>query len=148
MKKSTILALVIVYIVSFLVVGLLGIAIRGYDPIIYVDDIAISDPDNGAYMKKGTPSEGYDYWYTSVVHDDHVSLRIKATVLPENTTYPNIDFEVETNRNYTFTVEEGIYGIVNFHDLEVADPVTCRIVVKSTDGKKLQRNVGITCMYI
>ena len=148
MKKSTILALVIVYIVSFLVVGLLGIAIRGYDPIIYVNDIEVSDPDNGAYMKKGTPSEGYDYWYTSVIHEDHISLRIKAKVMPENTTYPNLDFEVEMNENYTFTTEEGIYGVVNFHDLVPADPVTCRIVIKSTDGKKFQKTVGITCMYL
>lgn len=148
MKKSTILALVIVYIVSFLVVGLLGIAIRGYDPIIYVNDIEVSDPDNGAYMKKGNPTEGYDYWYTSVIHEDHISLRIKAKVMPENTTYPNLDFEVEMNDNYTFTTEEGIYGVVNFHDLAPADPVTCRIVIKSTDGKKFQKTVGITCMYI
>ena len=148
MKKSTILALVIVYIVSFLVVGLLGIAIRGYDPIIYVNDIEVSDPDNGAYMKKGTPSEGYDYWYTSVIHEDHISLRIKAKVMPENTTYPNLDFEVEMNENYTFTTEEGIYGVVNFHDLVPADPVTCLIVIKSTDGKKFQKTVGITCMYL
>lgn len=148
MKKSTILALVIVYIVSFLVVGLLGIAIRGYDPIIYVDDIVVSDPDNGAYMKKGDPGEGYDYWYKSIIHEDHVSLRIKATVLPENTTYPNLDFEVEENSYYTFTTEEGKYGIVNFHDLNPADPVTCRIVIKSTDGKKLQKTVGIICAYM
>lgn len=147
MKKSTILALVIVYIVSFLVVGLLGIAIRGYDPIIYVDDIVVSDPDNGAYMEKGNPREGYDYWYKSIIHEDHVSLRIKATVLPENTTYPNIDFEVEQNSYYSFSVEEGVYGVVNFHDLVISTPYTCRIVIKSTDGKKLQRTVGIVCMY-
>ena len=128
MKKSTILALVIVYIVSFLVVGLLGIAIKGYNPIIYVDDIVVTDPDNSAYMKPGTPSEGYDYWYKSIIHEDHISLRIKATAFPENTTYPNLDFEVEEDEKYTFTTTEGKYGIINFHDLDFGIPKTCRIV--------------------
>lgn len=148
MKKSTILALVIVYIVSFLVVGILGIAIRGYDPIVYVSDIVVTDPDNGAYMTQGTASEGYDYWYRSVIHEDHVSLRIKATAVPENATYTNLDFEVEEKSYYTFNEVEGTYGIVNFYGLDAGTPVTCRIVIKSTDGKKLQKTVGIICMYI
>ncbi len=148
MKKSTILALVIVYIVSFLVVGLLGIAIKGYNPIIYVDDIVVSDPDNGAFMKYRGQFENFDYYYTSVITENHATMRIMAQAKPENTNYPNLDFEVENDENYEFKIEEGKYGIVSFQNLIKGTPVTCRITIKSTDGKKLQKVVGITCGYM
>ena len=115
--------------------------------VVYVDDIIITDPDNGEKMTAGTPGPGYDYWYKARPSTTSYTVRIKASVLPENTTYPNVDFEVEEKSYYTFESQEGCYGVINFHDLEYGDPVTCRIVVKSTDGKKLQKVIGIACMY-
>ena len=42
MKKSTILILVIVYIVSFFLIGLLGQAVRAYDTVVYPSSIVIN----------------------------------------------------------------------------------------------------------
>ena len=68
MKKSTILLLAVVYIVSFFVIGLLGHSIRNYNPEIYPESIEIVDPDNRTTMTRDTkdPDTGellYDYYF-------------------------------------------------------------------------------------
>ena len=57
MKKSTILLLVVVYIVSFFVIGLLGHSIRNYNPEIYPESIEVMDPDNKTTMSKDVKDE-------------------------------------------------------------------------------------------
>ena len=68
MKKSTILLLVLVYIVSFFVIGLLGHSIRNYNPEVYPESIEIIDPDNRTIVSKDTtdPDTGellYNYYF-------------------------------------------------------------------------------------
>lgn len=145
MKKSLIITLVAIYAVAFLVVGFLGRAVKGYDPVIYVEDILVSDPDNGRFMKQGMAAN-YDYWYTVRTAQDEITVRVKATVYPDLTTYPTVDFDVPADSNYEFTQQEGIFGVIRFHDMKEAEYVVCTFRVVSTDGKKLSKSVGIACL--
>ncbi len=147
MKKSLILTLAAVYVVAFLVVGFLGRAVRGYDPIIYVEDILVSDPDNGKFLRSGV-SPDYDYWYTVRTTEDEVTVRLKATVYPDNTSYPTVDFDVPEDENVEFSQQEGIFGIFRFHAMEEVDYVAYTFRVVSTDGKKYAKSVGIVCLYV
>ena len=85
MKKSTILLLVIVYIVSFFVIGLLGHSIRNYNPEVYPESVEIIDPDNRTEMSKDTvdPDTGellYHYYFVYKNYKSGDSVRIKANI--------------------------------------------------------------------
>lgn len=97
MKKSTILLLALVYIVSFFVIGLLGHSIRNYNPEVYPESIEIIDPDNRTEMSKDTvdPDTGellYNYYFVYKNYKSGDSVRIKANIKPDNCTYPDIKF--------------------------------------------------------
>lgn len=94
MKKSTILLLVVVYILSFLVIGLLGHSIRNYDPVIEPTAVKVVDVDKK--MEK-VDASGYDYYfiyrnYTQKEFDNKVGIRIQAVVEPANSSYQEVDF--------------------------------------------------------
>ena len=68
MKKSTILLLAVVYIVSFFIIGLLGHAIRNYNPEIYPESIEVIDIDSKTTMSKDVTDETtgellFDYYF-------------------------------------------------------------------------------------
>ena len=146
MKKSLILTLAAVYMIAFLVVGFLGRAVKGYEPIIYVEDILVSDPDKGKFLKKGMSAD-YDYWYSVRTSQDEITVRLQATVYPDTTSFPTVDFVVPEDPNYDFSVQEGVFGVFRFHDIAEAEYIVCSFRVVSTDGKKLSKSVGIICIY-
>ena len=94
MKKSTILLLVIVYIASFFVIGLLGASIKNYNPVYEPESIELSDPDNKAECHRDVVNgdEKFDYYFVFWGYTEGASLRIKAAVKPDNSSYPNVDF--------------------------------------------------------
>jgi hypothetical protein len=50
MKKSTILLLVVVYILSFFIIGLLGNSVRSYDPVYEPESIELVEPDGKTFL--------------------------------------------------------------------------------------------------
>ena len=97
MKKTTILLLVIVYVLSFLIIGLLGQSVRGYDPVVYPESILVTDPDGLTTVKENVKDKDtgellYNYYFRVNTYTPGMSVRIRAQVKPETTSYPYVDF--------------------------------------------------------
>lgn len=113
MKKSTILLLVVVYVISFFLIGLLGNAIRNYNPIIDPESIEIVDIDNKMtkYTDRVVTEEVdgvevktlYNYWFVFKGYKHNDTVRLKANVKPDNCSYPDVLFYKDTT-NQTFTI--------------------------------------------
>lgn len=156
MKKSTILLLVVVYIVSFFVIGLLGHSIRNYDPEIYPESIEIIDPDNRTTVSKDTtdPDTGellYNYYFVYKNYKSGDSVRIKANIKPDNCTYPDVkftkdasdtSFKIETNETNP-NIEKNFALITLTDELETV--LSTPFVVSTTNpGSQIKLKVCIT----
>ena len=153
MKKSTILLLVIVYVLSFLVIGLLGQAVRAYDPVIYPESLEITEVDNIATVQKDVSfgTRKYDYYFVIRNYQEGTAVRLKAVVKPENTSYPNVDFiKDQTDTSYNLDTNETKSSIEkNFAVItlnEKPDPVltTNFMVSTTTPGNKITLKIAIT----
>ena len=140
MKKSTILFVALVYIISFLIVGLFGIAVKGYHEVIYVDDIKITVPEQGITINDKTDyeAENIEYYFTTK-YSAGLIVQLKAEVLPAETSFPDISVVYDTEQSaYTVNVVDGFYIHVAFNK-----KASCTFRVQSTDGNKLQVPVEI-----
>ena len=90
MKKSTILLLVVVYILSFFIIGLLGHSIRSYDPTIEPESIELVDVDNRMSVYKGYG--GFDYYFVCRSYVEGTKVRLKANVKPDDTSYKEVRY--------------------------------------------------------
>ena len=96
MKKSTILLLVVVYILSFFIIGLLGNSVRSYDPVYEPESIELVEPDGKTFLANEngpyTDPDGkvWDYWFVYQGYVTGSVVRIKANVKPDNSSYPNV----------------------------------------------------------
>ena len=157
MKKSTILLLVIVYIASFLIVGFLGQAIKGYDPVYYPESIELSEPDglaskvNKDVKDQKTGEILYNYYYVVTSYQDGMSFRLKAQVKPDNCSYPlvsyfkddsDVSFNLITKENDSSV--EANYAVITLN--ETPTPVlTAKFTVTSTaPGSKIKLKIGVT----
>lgn len=131
MKKSTIFLLILVYIVSFIIVGLFGIQTRAYDEIIYVESITLKAVSGANVTEKYDEKRNLFTFLT--YYDDNLVIQLKAEVLPANSPYQAVKisqdtelatFEVVENVFINITICEGGYGSIEFD-------------VVSTDGKDL-----------
>ena len=154
MKKSTILILVIVYIVSFFLIGLLGQAVRAYDPVVYPESIELVEPDHTATVMRDVEDPGkpnYDYYFIVNPYREGMSITLKATVKPDNTSFPNVNF-IRDASNTTFNLLTSMddssietnFVVVTLN--EAPSPyLTARFTVSTqTPGTAIKLKVGIT----
>ena len=158
MKKSTILLLAVVYIVSFLIIGLLGHSIRRYDPEVYPESIELIDPDEKTKrtIDAKDPETGeklYDYYFLFKNYHNSDSIRIKALVKPENTTYPGVIFSKdEGNTRFNLLthdtnpeIEEGFCVITLNETLESLETLSAPfLVISSNPGKQIKLKACVT----
>ena len=156
MKKSTILLLVVVYIISFFLIGLLGHSIRSYNPEIYPESIEVIDPDNKTTISKDVKDRKtgallYHYYFVLTNYRNGDSVRIKATIKPDKCTYPNVDFiKDESNTTFNLTTISTNPNIEqNFALITLTGPLTGVIstpfLVSSTNpGTQIKLKVCIT----
>ncbi len=147
MKKSTILLVAVVYIISFIIVGFFGISARGYFKDVYVEDIKMICPEQAVKVDNmGTitdPDTGKDYYYfkTKFAKNDGAGIKVifKAEVYPLETSFKAINVVYDESQTvYSATIVDDYY----IH-LQINKVGMCRFAVESTDGKKLQREVRI-----
>lgn len=127
MKKSTIFLLILVYIVSFIIVGLFGIQTRAYDELIYVEGINLKAVNSENVTEKyDTEEKMYKFF---AYYEEGLVIQLKAEVLPANTTYTEVKVNVDTDLA-TFEVIEKVF--INITVLE-AGPIEFDVL--STDGR-------------
>ena len=142
MKKSTILLLVVVYILSFFLVGLLGHSLRNYNPTYYPEQILLEATDDKTTTHQDV--EGYDYYFTHRKYVPGSSIRIKAVVKPDNVAAEYkyvIFFKDESNKTFSLathatnpdTIEENFAAITLLASLSDTQVKTTTFYVRSTD---------------
>lgn len=116
MKKSTILFLIVVYIASFFIVGLIGISIRAHYSVDYVTEILIEKMDNQPTLTLKEGEEGYrreeivnpddpeharynNYYGYDVDYVKDLVLQFKITVKPDSSTYSSFTVTPKTSEN-------------------------------------------------
>ena len=158
MKKSTILLLVIVYVVAFFAIALFGHSIRGYNVKVEPESIELFDPDEQTTLIKdvkapGTNEKLYDYYFLFKDFTDGKKMRIKAVVLPANTSWPDVNFSKD-ERNTSFVlathesnpeIEEGFCEITLTETLSPSDTISTPFLVTSTNpGVKIKLKACVT----
>ena len=156
MKKSTILLLVVVYILSFFIIGLLGHSIRNYNPEIYPESLTISEPDKRTEMSKDVVDEEtnellYHYYFVYKNYKSGESVRIKADVKPDNTNWPTAEykkdesdtsFKIETNATNP-NIEKNYFVITPLVDVDTV--LSTPFSIKTANpGTKIELKICIT----
>lgn len=166
MKKSTILLLVVVYIISFFIIGLLGNAIKNYNPIIDPESIEVIDIDNKMTMytdhevveeKDGVQVKTlYNYWFVFKNYKPNDTVRLKAEVKPDNCSFPDAFFYKDrTNDTFALTTNEedkniekgqALISFTEGNEPTAKEPIKAvRFNVSSTDpDTQIDLVVGIT----
>lgn len=143
MKKSTIFLLVLVYIVSFIIVGLFGIQVRAHDQIIYVDSITLKAVDEvNVHTTYDEENKIYKFWtyYPDESDDEKRKIQFVTEVLPANATNRGIEVildnpnvrDVKVDKEFIdIYLNEGGIGTIDFS-------------VVSTDGNNLTIDAKLT----
>lgn len=131
MKKSVILAILVIYIFAIVVVGLWGIKTYFFDPTVYVSEIRLADSEDGAYIVE-TTSDQPDVDFIRVTYVQDLKFKIYYTVLPENATSKEVEFDFDTSK-YEGKIEVTVDGevIVNANERMTIDGY-----IRSRDGVK------------
>ncbi len=131
MKKSVILIIGLIYIISVVIVGFIGLQMRVYNPIIYVEDIIVSVTNyNETPLSQETKDDlGCDYYWKISLND---TIEVTASVIPENATNDSVDFykgeEKKDRDSVSLSYRDNIAQITfNTEDIYY-------ITVKSSDG--------------
>lgn len=100
MKKSTILIIVAVFLISVFVVGIFGMQNVPYNEIVYVNQIVPTSVtlSNGAESPQIKTSKDNSYYYIVVPYVQNIIVMINYDVLPNDATNRKLDVEV-TNIN-------------------------------------------------
>jgi len=129
MKKSTIFLVLLVYIASFIVVGLLGIQVRAHNEIIYVEDIKLApvNPDAFIVNEYSEEKERYEFW---TYYEEGMILQFKASVYPANVTNSAVKVTCGSTVADVYVTDNCFVNVV----LKEEDTVTINFDVISTDG--------------
>ena len=130
MKKSTIFLLVIVYIASFLIVGIFGISVKSYDSTYYVEKVNIELPESqvegvnpiiskfeadATIKRHNTCVIRFNYFEKEDENDIGCVVRIKAAVYPTNATTTELRLQApEVSDVAEITQEDNVYFNVSF----------------------------------
>ena len=134
MKKSVIIAIIAVYLLSIFVVGYFGMNIAVYDVNIYVTDIEILKvTGDGEECEIKTNDAGKS---VSVNYTEGLVVFIHAKANPTDATVKDVIFSIEEN-NAIATIDEE-KGYLTFHK---PGPVT--VTIRATDQNKVVASIII-----
>lgn len=140
MKKSVVLLISLVYIISVVIVGILGLQMRVYDEVIYVTDINCIIKNHEDDTIENYLSDGRTYDYACYIpYDLNLKVEIQSNVIPDNATKSHVDYSIEgpSSENVELTkYDDNNLAILTF--LEGGNNFLI-VHVKSTDGKKYEK---------
>ena len=151
MKKTSIIAIALIYLVAIILVGFMGVKMKVYDPVIYAEKIVwnSSEFENNKQFKveKDKAKLEADGIYTDakleyVVFEftQPITLNIKCYCEPTNATNTLLDYYFDnTGIEY---VSLNIKAD-NTADLTFNKAAAFTLFVKSKDGKEIQYSIRI-----
>ena len=140
MKKSTILLVLLTYIISFFLVGIFGIAIRGFKKDVYVERINIICPEQGLTIEDLTDKTQdpiTEYKFRTQFKDGGITVLLKGEVVPEDATEKDFSVEYDSNQTvYTIEIVDIYYIQLHFNEKG-----TAKFSVVSNDGTNVRSSV-------
>ena len=111
MKKSVILILIAVYILSICIVGFLGLNVRLYAPTVKPEKIEITAviyDNNKTVDYKVSEVDGKSVKRATINYKDGdtVTVELANTITPDNATNKNVTYELQ-NTNPNIVINEG-----------------------------------------
>ncbi|MBQ8761841.1 MAG: Ig-like domain-containing protein [Clostridia bacterium] len=126
MRKSVILVILIIYILSIVIVGFLGIKLKVYDENFYVEKITCTNTE-------ARPVRGKDDECLIIIsYRENLQYQLQFDVQPANATNKNLSY-TSLNTNIATVNELGVVSFTSPGDVEV--------LVSTTDGSRLKYSV-------
>ncbi len=131
MKKSVILTIGVVYIISIIVVGFLGQAMRSYNENISVESIQCVSENYTDYDPSSKQyKEGYVGYIKPGKYEEGLKVLLKCQITPANATQKKLEYISGDPSICTITPQEDGTAIATFHKGK-----TVTVTIKSTDNK-------------
>ena len=141
MKKSTIFLILLVYIASFIIVGLFGIQVRAHNEIIYVENISLTAVNQEALVNSRYDEEEKKYKFIAY-YEEGLVIQLKANVTPANATNNAV------KASYDSEIAEITIVDSVFININVKDSGALEFSIVSTDGLDLTVNATLYILYI
>ena len=145
MKKSTILMVVIVYVIAFFLVGLLGRQVRSYFRVDYLNEIKVSEfllPSEEPKLKMRSFKQtalneeqevsedrkrfqNYYEFETIVSYNENMVLKFNVDLVPDNTT--QVDYKIWEAETTKYHVEKQPDGKIFVTDIKKSPSRALRI---------------------
>lgn len=140
MKKSTIFLILLVYIASFVIVGLFGIQVRAHNEIVYVENISLTPINQEALVNYKYDETNKKYTFIAY-YEDGLVIQLKANVTPANATNSAVKVSYDSEIA-EITVVDSVFININVKEDGALD-----FSVVSTDGLDLTINATLLVLY-
>lgn len=151
MKKTSIIAIALIYLVAVILVGFMGIKLKVYDPVIYAEKIVWNSTefennkqfkvvkDKEKLAEKNIKADA-SLDYTVFEFTEALTINIKCYCEPLNATNNKLDYYFDnTGLEYvTLKIKDD-----NTCDLSFDRAAAFTLFVKSTDGKNITYSIRI-----
>lgn len=135
MRKSVVLALIAVYVVSVCVVGYFGLNVRILNPTVYTEKIVISGVlVNDTFIKADEDADGK---YIYLTYAEKMSVKLRYIVYPDNATNKEIIYSYEKSPYWMVSTD----GIIVFNENSQGAALTLKIMPK--DGSNVSDKITI-----
>lgn len=141
MKKSVVLVIAVIYAFAIVIVGFLGIRMRIYNEIVYIDSITCVSDNYKAYPEVHDGLAGHID--VKINKGETVSVLVKCEYSPNNANefekgHPFDYIYQKKDSEYVLTVQGDGTCIVKF-----LKESTCDITVKATDARKAEIKIRV-----
>lgn len=148
MKKSVVLIIIAVYILSVCVVGFFGIKMRMYNETVNVESVVINKVSvDEVEIDIKSDQHGVKTAFKICEADSTVTFKVYYDVSPSNATDKSVVFDYTKNASYTVTPvpgETAVYVTFTLEDI----PVSCKITVQSKIFPQIKDTILITAVVI
>ena len=146
MKKSVVLIIIAVYILSVCVVGFFGIKLRLYNETVNPESLEITKVTlDDSELKINVDNHGVKNAFSVCDADSTVTFKIYYDLLPANTTDKSILLEYTQNAGYEVVQAPGENAVYITFALEDV-PVSCKLTVKSKLFPQIKDTILITAV--
>ena len=150
MKKSVVLVIAVIYLLAVVIVGFVGLRMKIYNPVIYIDRIVCKSEgytpcDPGKAEDEQLIEEGFD-GYIHTKYTDNLAVLIKCDFEPlEANAHQEKPFEFICAENDAYyTVEEQEDGKTFL--IRFKKSGTCNVTVRAQDGKNAQLKIQVRAL--
>lgn len=138
MKKSVIMLLSAVYILAIVIVGFLGLKMKVYDPVIYVENIICETDGYHEYSEEDKIKKEHD-GYIQVEYAKDLVVEIKCKPNPTNATNKTFDYAILGNENrYELVIKTD--GTAN---IKFKEATAYTVIVTATDNHKATLRIKV-----